>query len=145
MVHNGTGARRFPRDGHTGRVPAELSDVLLHPLEGEPLVEEAHVELAASRLHASRGQEPESPQPVLDLDGDERVVVGADPLAGVVLGPEDRISAAVWQLSQCKHILSVHMFVCMCMCMCMCMHISTLSDRTNQPPMEETARRGKAR
>lgn len=68
--------------------------MLLHPLQGEALVQEARVEPAVP-LDVWRSQLAECAEAVLDLDGDEGVVVCVYEGAGVVGGAEDGVAAAV--------------------------------------------------
>lgn len=66
----------------------------MHPLQGKALVQQARVELAVPPDVGGR-QLAEGAEAVLDLDGDESLVVGVDQGAGVVGSTEDGVAAAV--------------------------------------------------
>ncbi|KAK1243140.1 hypothetical protein MKX07_003768 [Trichoderma sp. CBMAI-0711] len=94
LIHGRCRARRLSAHCDAPRIAAEAGDVLLHPLQGKALVQQARVELAVPPDVGGR-QLAEGAEAVLDLDGDEGLVVGVDQGAGVVGSTEDGVAAAV--------------------------------------------------
>ncbi len=90
------GAGRLAEDGHVARVAAEGADVLLHPVQGRYLVQNAVVAAGVLRGLGREGrvhQEAERAEPVVDADqhharpGQRGAVVG-------LLGPAALVQAA---------------------------------------------------
>ena len=61
VQHDGSGASGLAGDGHPSPIPAKLSNVLLHPLEGEGLVKQTGIDDALAP-DLCRREEPKSAQ-----------------------------------------------------------------------------------
>jgi hypothetical protein len=96
VQHYRTCTSRFAADGDSGRVAAKLADVLLHPFQGESLVEKTGV---GSALVADLGgrKETKCAQTVLNFHRDESVVVGVHQRAGIIQSAEQPIAATIYQ------------------------------------------------
>lgn len=101
MKHDRSSSRGLAPDGHTARVAAEFRDMFLNPLQSTSLVQEAGIQLTIG-LDVFRCQEAECAEPVLNLNGDEIIIVGVHQYAWVIHSPEDPIAASVWKRKVCQ-------------------------------------------
>lgn len=94
VIHDRARARRLARNRDTARIAAKLGNMLLHPFQRKPLIQQAGVQRAIG-LDLGRREIPEGAEPVLDLDRDEPVVIRIQPDRRVIRRTEHIPPAAV--------------------------------------------------
>lgn len=95
MKHHGTSSGRLAAYTHPARISTELRDMLLNPFERESLVHQTSVELTVF-FDVLGGKVSERTQTILDLHGDEAIVVGVHEHTGVIFSTKVSIATTVW-------------------------------------------------
>ena len=97
QIHDRTSSRRLAAHSNTGRVATKLGNMFLDPFEGKSLVQEAHIQLAMT-LDVRGRKIAECAKPVLDLDGDEAVVVRIHQDTWVIQSSKVRVTTSVYKV-----------------------------------------------
>lgn len=94
LQHDAAAASGLARNGDTGTIAAERSNVLSHPLKGEVLVEQSGIDIAKSVDFITR-EEPKGSEPVLNDDADEAVMVDGRDIADILIALTASVTATM--------------------------------------------------